>query len=247
MASFKRLINDRRVFVPPMKLSRCMLVGLASLLTPAMAHGQTAWGIGKAKDGDSLTVGDQEVRLFGVDAPEFDQACKRDGQNWSCGAAAAEQLMTLVTGRDVQCVSMGTDQHGRMLGRCTVDGVDINRAMVASGHAIAYRRYSTDYVEAEQTAKTAKLGVWSGTFETPEQYRRTGGLPVEKRSTRSVRRAASAASDTGCIIKGNRNRKGEWIYHLPWMPYYEPTRAEEIFCSEAAAQAAGYRHAIVRR
>jgi hypothetical protein len=47
------------------------------------------------------------------------------------------------------------------------------------------------------------------------------------------------------MIKGNRGSNG-WIYHLPGMPYYGRTRAEEMFCSEAAAQAAGYRRAKVR-
>jgi hypothetical protein len=54
------------------------------------------------------------------------------------------------------------------------------------------------------------------------------------------------ASSSGCVIKGNRNRKGEWIYHVPGMPYYDVTRPEEIFCTEAQGQAAGYRRAIVR-
>jgi hypothetical protein len=49
-----------------------------------------------------------------------------------------------------------------------------------------------------------------------------------------------------CVIKGNRGLHG-WIYHVPGMPYYAETRAEEVFCSEAAARAAGYRRAIVRR
>ena len=49
-----------------------------------------------------------------------------------------------------------------------------------------------------------------------------------------------------CSIKGNRNRKGQWIYHVPGMPYYDRTRPEEVFCTEAEARAAGYRRAIVR-
>ena len=36
------------------------------------------------------------------------------------------------------------------------------------------------------------------------------------------------------------------IYHLPGMPYYDETRAEAYFCTEAQAQAAGYRRAVVR-
>jgi hypothetical protein len=47
----------------------------------------------------------------------------------------------------------------------------------------------------------------------------------------------------GCAIKGNRNRRGEWIYHLQGQEYYEDTRPEELFCTEREAQAAGYRRA----
>lgn len=52
---------------------------------------------------------------------------------------------------------------------------------------------------------------------------------------------------SACNIKGNRDRRGQWIYHVPAMPYYDQTRAEDIFCNEAEAQAAGYRRAIVHR
>ena len=44
-----------------------------------------------------------------------------------------------------------------------------------------------------------------------------------------------------CAIKGNRSRKGEWIYHMPGRPYYSQTRPEARFCIESDAQAAGYR------
>jgi hypothetical protein len=47
------------------------------------------------------------------------------------------------------------------------------------------------------------------------------------------------------VIKGNRGSHG-WIYHVPGMPYYEKTQAEEIFCTEDQARAAGYRRARVR-
>lgn len=74
--------------------------------TPAAAQ-QNVYGTGQAKDGDSLTVGGTEVRLFGIDAPEWDQTCKRNGQDWSCGADAADKLAQLVTGKNVVCSSMG--------------------------------------------------------------------------------------------------------------------------------------------
>lgn len=226
---------------------------LLLLATPALAAPPVA-GLARAKDGDSLMVGATEVRLFGVDAPEFDQGCRKNGADWSCGAEAADQLSRLVTGRQVRCVSMGIDQHDRVLGRCTVGTTDINRTMVATGFAVAYRHYSSDYVSAEESAKANRRGIWAGTFAMPSAYRhdgaerpsspaRTSRAPV--RRVPQVGRARGQAMTGACVIKGNRGLKG-WIYHVPGMPYYGPTRAEEVFCSEAAAQAAGYRRARVR-
>jgi len=223
---------------------------ILSLVSPEASAQQIISGPGRAKDGDTLMVGDTDVRLFGIDAPEFDQTCTRDGQAWSCGTAAADQLINLVTGKDVECRSAGKDQYGRTLGRCSVGATDVNRTMVELGYAVAYRRYSSDYVAAEQSAKAAKLGMWGGSFETPEHFRHPGNATTVTTSRREAPNAAQsdwAASTQGnCNIKGNRNRKGQWIYHLPGMPYYDETRPEEMFCSEAEAQAAGYRRAIVR-
>jgi endonuclease YncB( thermonuclease family) len=41
-----------------------------------------------------------------------------------------------VTGKQVQCSSMGLDQHGGTLGRCMVGTTDINRTVVALGYAV---------------------------------------------------------------------------------------------------------------
>ena len=226
-----------------------MSILLSMLL--AAASGDTFSGIGRAKDGDSLMVGEREVRLFGIDAPEWDQTCKRGGQDWACGQGAAEELAKLVTGRDLSCVAVNTDAYGRTVAQCTANGVDVNRAMVATGYATAYRHYSTAYVSAEETAKAYKRGLWAGTFEMPSHYRREEFIEraKERRSPeRPVRMTASRSSPQpsgGCVIKGNRGSHG-WIYHLPGMPYYERTRAEQIFCSESEAQAAGYRRARAR-
>ena len=38
-------------------------------------------GIAKAIDGDSLVVGSYEGRLFGIDAPEFNQRCTQSGKS----------------------------------------------------------------------------------------------------------------------------------------------------------------------
>ena len=158
-----------------------VLIFLLAACTPAAAD-QPVIGLGHAKDGDSLMVGRAEVRLFGVDAPEFDQSCTRAGEPWACGSAAAEELSKLVNGKQVSCASMGVDQHGRVLGRCTVARTDINRTMVAKGYAVAYRHYSSDYVSAEESAKANRRGLWAGTFETPSDYRHEKDEPARRQS-----------------------------------------------------------------
>jgi endonuclease YncB( thermonuclease family) len=223
------------------------------LLFSAPAIAAPLSGVGNSIDGDSLKVGETEVRLYGIDAPELSQTCQRDGRAWECGSESAYQLSKLVNGKQVNCSSMGADTFGRTLARCRVGEIDLNRTMVATGYALAYRRYSTDYVSAEESAKLAKRGIWIGTFELPSDVRHqgddyviepkvdgqpSGDLPVviDPRSKSRLR--------TGCNIKGNHSRKGDLIYHLPGMPYYAETRAERMFCTEAEAQAAGYRRSL---
>jgi endonuclease YncB( thermonuclease family) len=196
-------------------------------------------GYARSIDGDSLYVGETEVRLFGIDAPEWTQTCTRNGSPWACGEAAADQLSKLVTGKKLFCQKVDIDEHGRTVARCTAGSVDVNRAMVSSGYATAYRHYSADYVPAEEQAKAAKLGIWAGTFRLPSDYRHA------EQALQRQAAPARVSQNGACNIKGNRGTHG-WIYHLPGMPYYEQTRAEEMFCSEADAQAAGYRRAIVK-
>ena len=51
------------------------------------------------------------------------------------------------------------------------DGVDIGRRLVLAGWALAYRQYSTDYVDAEAEARRARRGLWRGTFAKPWEWR----------------------------------------------------------------------------
>lgn len=212
---------------------------------------QTISGPATAIDGDSLTVSGISVRLNGIDAPEAKQTCDRAGVTWDCGEEAARQLRALVADAQVQCRTRGTDAYGRSLAVCNANGLELNRTMVATGWATAFRNYSQDYIADEQRAKVDRVGIWNSTFQLPQDYRHANEArsapPRANAPQRLVGTRALAPAPMGrCAIKGNRNRKGQWIYHVPGMPYYEATRAEEVFCSEAAAEAAGYRRAIVR-
>ncbi|MDQ0503861.1 thermonuclease family protein [Xanthobacter agilis] len=118
-------------------------------------------------DGDTLRLDGQRIRLTGMDAPELAQTCMRDGQSWPCGATARFALVELVQRGDVFCAGSGADAYGRMLARCTVDGVDIAEELVRQGLALADGRYGT----AEAEARAARRGLWAGRFERPRDYR----------------------------------------------------------------------------
>ena len=128
--------------------------------------------ITKITDGDSLRSGDIRIRLHGIDAPEMRQMCDHNGA-YACGRAAQAYLASFLTdGATVRCEHLDTDRYKRLVMRCYYRGIDISAAMVRAGWALAYRRYAKDYIADEQEAKAAKRGLWAGTFQTPEAWRR---------------------------------------------------------------------------
>jgi endonuclease YncB( thermonuclease family) len=196
-------------------------------------------GTARVVDGDTLVIDGLNVRLEGIDAPEHGQTCgRRFFGTWKCGAAAAEALRAIVTGRSVTCESRGDDKYGRTLGICLVDGEDINARMVREGFAWAFVKYSKTYVREEEEARTARAGIWSGEAEPAWIFR-------EKRWA-----GAEYAAPNGCAIKGNITGHGH-LYYMPWSPRYasvkiEEEKGERWFCSEADAIAEGWRPAAVQ-
>lgn len=218
------------------------------LLAPQGIAAQTIAGQAEVVDGDTLMVEGQRIRLFGIDALEGNQTCDRSGERWACGEVAAQQLRSLIEGNTVSCEQQDIDQYGRIVAVCRAGRYELGKTMVEYGWATAFRRYSNAYVGDELRAKAERRGMWNSTFELPEQHRRAQQAAQEPTSSRPTRASASAsAPDYNCMIKGNRNRRGEWIYHLPGMPYYNETRPEELFCTEAQALAAGYRRSRARQ
>lgn len=131
-------------------------------------------GVARVIDGDTLDVGGVRVRLHGVDAFERGQVCDLPTGGWPCGAAATTAMKARAEGRRLVCEVRDTDRYGRKVSRCERDGVDVARALVDDGLALAYRRYSADYVAAENAARARRAGAWAGSFDRPEQWRRRG-------------------------------------------------------------------------
>jgi endonuclease YncB( thermonuclease family) len=210
------------------------LAFLMVLSTPAAA---AVVGIPSIVDGDTLQIHGERIRLFGIDAPESKQLCAVQSKQIRCGQVAANALDAMISRRPISCTPEDHDQYGRTVAVCYLDKVDLNEWMVRQGHAVAYTRYSANYVAAEAEARKAKLGIWAGTFERPDEWRRS------QRESQAA--SIPAAPSAKCAIKGNINSKGRHIYHMPGQEDYEHTRINEAagerwFCFEGEAVKAGW-------
>ena len=76
-----------------------------------------------------------------------------------CGILAKQALEKIVRGQDVTCKGDKRDRYKRLIAVCYVGPFNINEQMVVDGWAMAYRRYSEDYVRAEEFAKSRREGL----------------------------------------------------------------------------------------
>ena len=209
-----------------------LLVAFVSHLSaPAMAD---ITGRASVIDGDTIEIRGQRIRLFGIDAPESGQMCLAGHKMFRCGQRAGLALSDKIGRAMVSCSPKDRDRYGRVVAVCHSRGEDLNGWMVSQGWALAYRRYSRDYIKQEKRASASKRGVWVGKFIAPWDWRRGKRLTAAKEKKHGC-----------CLIKGNISRGGR-IYHVPGGQYYgrtkiTPSRGERWFCSEAEARAAGWR------
>ena len=145
-----------------------------ALFSKTSADGTVCEGIPNIIDGDTLRIGQQKIRLYAIDAPETAQRCQDARNNrYRCGQYATNALRKLIAHQSVRCEKQDTDQYGRMVAICYVKDIEINRWMVKNGYAVAYRSISNAYTLEEELAKHQKLGLWAGTFQMPEKWRKS--------------------------------------------------------------------------
>lgn len=219
--------------------SLIQLLFISSVLTtnPASSSPTLITGVAKVIDGDTLEVGGKRLRLHGIDAPESLQSCERAGKSYHCGQAATKALSDKISHQPLSCKQLDVDRYKRIVAVCFLGEIDVNQWMVSQGWALAYRKYSKDYINSEQAARLAKAGMWAGQFVEPWKWRRGERLNSKK--------LEKTAAET-CQIKGNINTKGERIYHIPGGRFYKSTKIDEAggekwFCSEIEAKSAGWR------
>jgi micrococcal nuclease len=202
--------------------------------------------IARVVDGDTVELKDgRRVRLVGVNTPESTTRTEEYGK------AASDYTKKQLTGKTVYLEKdvSDTDKYGRLLRivwlspPSSISDKEIrtkmyNATLVLGGYAepstyppdVKYADYFRKYA---LEARNAKKGLWS---INPINGTTKGDLDKAGSTTPAQTQASTAGK-----IKGNINSKGEKIYHVPGGYYYDKTIAEELFSTEAEAQAAGYR------
>jgi len=145
------------------------LFGLLSS-TPSLASELYGRVVG-VSDGDTITVLDahqvtHKVRLSGIDAPEKAQAY---------GERAKQQLSDKVFQESVRVIHDKTDRYGRIVGKVTLNGEDVNLQMIHAGLAWHYKAYEDEqpaldrvtYPLAELNARRKAIGLWGDVEPVP--------------------------------------------------------------------------------
>ena len=100
--------------------------------------------VNHVRDGDTIVVGNQPIRLNGIAAPE---------RNEPGGKEASAFMRHLVLGKFLSCTDNGQWTYDRLVAVCHLDGKDIGRLIVAAGLARDCPRFSGGrYKDAETTA-----------------------------------------------------------------------------------------------
>ena len=135
----------------------------------------------KVVDGDTIKINSKKIRLYGIDAPEKKQKCKKTyltisfmsfTKDYMCGEVSTQKLIKKINKQQLNCNILDVDRYKRLIGECFKRNINLNSWMVSNGYAVAYRKYSKKYVSDEINAKNNKLGIWQGKFEMPWDYRR---------------------------------------------------------------------------
>lgn len=103
-------------------------------------------------DGDTVRVGDERIRLRGIDTPEIrSPRCREERRR---GLEAKRALEEMLAGTEVQIERLGRDRYGRTLAILRVDGVDIGSKLIARGLALPWHPGARD--------RAMRVAAWCG-------------------------------------------------------------------------------------
>lgn len=147
---------------------------------------------GRAIDGDTVSF---DVRLFGADAFEKRQLCRKTDGCWPCGKAAQDYASKLLKSGGSTIRLTGKQSYGRPIGTVEIEGQDLGESMIAAGLAVPATSYlksdperAQRYLAAYEKAEARHAGVHAGYFIDPTKWRRGERLSCEARGKSSRER-----------------------------------------------------------
>ena len=122
----------RRVAAHLNQVVRCAFFLFLTLFSATLSAADPSVVI-RVIDGDTFDVGGERVRLHGIDAVEVGQTCRpAQGVRWDCGSYAQDEVRARYQSQRATCKTR-----------------DVGAELVADGLALAYVKYSRDYVTLE--------------------------------------------------------------------------------------------------
>lgn len=190
-------------------------------------------------DGDTIRIeweGNEElVRYLLVDTPETNHPRLGKQPFGEEAKALNQEIVKNATVTLEFDIGERYDEYGRLLAYVYADGERVQDQLIEAGVArVAYvyppnTRYLDELEKAQDRAKNSKAGIWAYEYYVTDSGFDAASFDLQE------------TVNPACNIKGNINRQGEKIYHLPEGRYYSQTNPEEWFCSEQQARDAGFR------
>jgi micrococcal nuclease len=163
---------------PRLLFSILLLAGLSAFRLQAATPEVLEGTVVRVMDGDTIEVLDDRkdplrVRLLGIDAPESRQPF---------GKVARQVLRDRVILQRVKVLVQDRDRYGRLLGKVTLEGIDINLELVREGLAWHYVHFANNqfpgdarlYAQAEREARTERRGIWKQSdAQAPWEWRKS--------------------------------------------------------------------------
>ena len=120
------------------------------------------------QSGDSFEFGGRRIHLAGIAAPELEQNCIHNDNDWPCGEIAKQKLSKLLQlqSGNLLCYKESVPTKPNTYA-CFLGTHDISEILLKSGMVVALPKAPHHYVAAEQEAKEAKMGVWASEFTMP--------------------------------------------------------------------------------
>ena len=152
---------------------------LASLLLlPLTSFAEEIVGEHKLIDNRTIEINGQQIRFWGLDAPDLDQICYTKGKRqkpFRCGASTFEKIGKMLRNQILSCKGDKRDEEGRLVALCYTrigrSEFEVNEQLVLSGWAVADPVEGKRYLRHQNVARQLKDGHSRSAFVMPWEWR----------------------------------------------------------------------------